>query len=353
MKFPARAAPLVQRFSFPGPRFSTVLLRFLLLGSLLILAVMPSGLAAGEKLLQTTSAAQLDEADFWLLVEHTIEAASDQMDSDFQALANEWEALQEVQRSDGQIVKVETSWMVNLLRSSPPQREKILQAARLLLNGRNLPQQGWEPGAAQSLEDILKRPEFQWQQADRPNWLGELWQRILQAFFDFLDKLLGGRIIQLEVPVVNGAQWVALAAGLLLIGLLVSYALRNLYRTFAPVSDLPTHGPDGQVLTAASALQNADLFSSQGDYRKAVRFLYLSALLALAEAGLLRYDRTRTNREYLRSLRNQPELAKLLGEVVDVFDRVWYGYQSISQEDYTHYSQSIAELQKRRQRPTP
>jgi hypothetical protein len=45
--------------------------------------------------------------------------------------------------------------------------------------------------------------------------------------------------------------------------------------------------------------------SSEGDYRTAVRYLYLSLLLLLEEHGLLRYDRPLTDREYLQASRSR------------------------------------------------
>lgn len=62
------------------------------------------------------------------------------------------------------------------------------------------------------------------------------------------------------------------------------------------------------------------------------------------ERGILRYDRSKTNREYLRSVSNMPELAKPLGEVIEVFDNVWYGYHSLEEETFKKYSDRVEEL---------
>ena len=75
-------------------------------------------------------------------------------------------------------------------------------------------------------------------------------------------------------------------------------------------------------LTADAALQRAQTFSAGGDYRTAVRYLYLSTLLLLEERGLFRYDRSLTNREYLRRVAHDPTLSAILQDVVEVFDRV-------------------------------
>jgi hypothetical protein len=77
--------------------------------------------------------------------------------------------------------------------------------------------------------------------------------------------------------------------------------------------------------------------------------LYLSSLLVLDEQGLLRYDRSRTNREYLRSISSRPELAKPLRDVIDVFDRVWYGFEAVDEDTYKTYVEHVQELRERKE----
>ncbi|RMD73583.1 MAG: DUF4129 domain-containing protein, partial [Chloroflexi bacterium] len=74
-----------------------------------------------------------------------------------------------------------------------------------------------------------------------------------------------------------------------------------------------------------------------GDRRSAVRYLYLAALLWLDEQGLLHYDRSLTNREYLQQLRDQRSLRDRLAPVVNTFDAVWYGQQVIDEQAFARY----------------
>jgi hypothetical protein len=69
----------------------------------------------------------------------------------------------------------------------------------------------------------------------------------------------------------------------------------------------------------------------------------------LDEQGLLRYDRSRTNREYLRSISSRPELADPLRDVIDVFDRVWYGFESVDEQTYQSYREHVEELQEKKE----
>jgi hypothetical protein len=101
-------------------------------------------------------------------------------------------------------------------------------------------------------------------------------------------------------------------------------------------------------ITADTAWQRAQESSDLGDYRQAVRYLYLSTLLLLEERDLLRYDRTLTNREYLSRLAHRPDLAAILRDVVDVFDRVWYGYQPLSEGEYGRFADRVQTLKQQK-----
>ena len=99
-------------------------------------------------------------------------------------------------------------------------------------------------------------------------------------------------------------------------------------------------------LTSNSAIQQASGLARGGDYRTAVRYMYLSALLWLDERDLLRYDRAMTNHEYLDHLEGNPELRNRLVPIVEVFDRVWYGYASLDAQSFEAYRQQVEALRR-------
>ena len=98
-------------------------------------------------------------------------------------------------------------------------------------------------------------------------------------------------------------------------------------------------------LTAKEAMEQAESTAESGDYRRSVRYLYLSTLLVLEEKGVFKYDRSLTNREYLEATQRYPAVNRLLGEVVDVFDRVWYGSAQIDAATLQQYQERIQKLQ--------
>ena len=76
-----------------------------------------------------------------------------------------------------------------------------------------------------------------------------------------------------------------------------------------------------------SLLALAEQQAKAGDYRRAFRLVYLAALVALDTGGVLRFDRSKTNWEYLRALRaaGRGDIYSALTPLTREFDQVWYG----------------------------
>ncbi len=109
-------------------------------------------------------------------------------------------------------------------------------------------------------------------------------------------------------------------------------------------NDLHKSSPDAEVTTSAEAVARAQRASVVQDYRLAMRLLYLACLLKLDESGVLRYDRTLTNREYVRQLASRPVLAGALQPVVEAFDDVWYGFRALTPQGYAAFEAQVREL---------
>jgi len=82
-----------------------------------------------------------------------------------------------------------------------------------------------------------------------------------------------------------------------------------------------------RVETEKAALAHAETAEAASDFRGALRYLYLSAILHLQERGALPYDKSLTNREYLHQAQDDMDLHAALGPAITVFDEVWYGYK--------------------------
>lgn len=92
-----------------------------------------------------------------------------------------------------------------------------------------------------------------------------------------------------------------------------------------------------RVETEKAALARAETAEASSDFRGALRYLYLSAILHLQERGMLPYDKSLTNREYLRQEQVSTDLQTVLGAVITVFDEVWYGYKPCDAKTLASY----------------
>lgn len=291
--------------------------------------------------------------DYWQRVEttHTLvaglsgqpaQAVSDQLES----AADEWIAITAVALPDGSVVPVDHSFLASQLRADPPELERL----EALLNAIRLAHRAWPAprhtgGDLRLLSEILARPEFQWQ-APQLSPLDQLWERLREALLRLLVRLFPDEwVVSLQAGFLGNCLTGLAALALLLILL---YVGRSLLISLAPEAEAGPQDGLEETLTVEAALKRAQTLSTGGDYRAAVRYLYLSALLMLDEHGVLRYDRSLTNREYLRTVAHLAGVSAILREVIEVFDRVWYGYQPLDQAGYEHYAARVAELRRQR-----
>ncbi len=75
-----------------------------------------------------------------------------------------------------------------------------------------------------------------------------------------------------------------------------------------------------------------------GQFRKAVRLLYLQSLRELQDRSLIQWKREKTNRQYLRELRNSP-VKSLFQDITFIFEYIWYGEFPVDRDHFnTAYS---------------
>lgn len=194
------------------------------------------------------------------------------------------------------------------------------------------------------LDQVLAGPAFQ---------QGESWWDVFRRWLaEWLDRLLpqsaptssnsgaAGRASDL-------IAWSIGIVGVVAIVLLLAYWLRGLIGGFVANADGDEAGggEDDLPQSPAEARQRAAGAANEGNYRGAVRNLYLAALLTLEQQGLVPADRSLTNREVLGQIGNTHPLRPHLQPVVETFDDVWYGVHEPDAGTYTAYAESIDELE--------
>lgn len=99
-----------------------------------------------------------------------------------------------------------------------------------------------------------------------------------------------------------------------------------------------------EVQTEKAALARANTAVESNDFRGAIRYLYLSAVFHLQENGILPYDKSMTNREYLQKTEIDDNLQTALTPAITVFDEVWYGYKPCDEDSVSSYRELIKDV---------
>lgn len=243
-----------------------------------------------------------------------------------------------VRLTDGTDVPVDNGWLAQSLQASTPDLNAISERLGALVDALSQPDGVIDSADLARLQDILNAPPF-----SDPENLQSSW---FEAFLDWLGTLLDALfrpITGVSSTTGDAAGWVLGILSLLVVVGALLYLLRGLRR--AVVRDIAPEDDDPEAnLSASSARDQAAELARSGDYRTAVRYMYLSALLWLDERNLLRYDRALTNREYLEQVRANPALRAQLAPIVDTFDRVWYGHTALDAPAFAAYEQQIERL---------
>ena len=124
------------------------------------------------------------------------------------------------------------------------------------------------------------------------------------------------------------------------VAILVAVLVQALSRRQVRARPLPLLDETEAALVEArdtdSLLALAERQAQGGDYRRAFRLIYVATLVALDTGGVLRFDRSKTNWEYLRALRamGRDDVYQSMMPLTREFDRLWYGFAPAGPGEY-------------------
>jgi hypothetical protein len=105
------------------------------------------------------------------------------------------------------------------------------------------------------------------------------------------------------------------------------------------------------VRTWQEWIQAAREGATRGDFREAVHSTYWAGISYLEDSELVRKDRTRTPREYMRLVSNSTQLVatgrktrEALSTLTVVLEQVWYGRRPANHQDFAQALQSVEAL---------
>lgn len=203
--------------------------------------------------------------------------------------------------------------------------------------------------AQDSAKRILSRREFQTAPApeaevdeprveEEPGWLAKLFK----AFWEWLtkrrdaDREANPEIELSAEPAMAGANAVMIGAVVLVAAVLLFILIRSFKRDKSNETELDESGGlsqqplDHDTMSALSKPPEtwaglADELAAKGEHREAIRHLYLALLSRLHRDGVIDYDPTLSNWEYLFAFKGASSLKAGFKELTRRFDFAWYG----------------------------
>ena len=188
------------------------------------------------------------------------------------------------------------------------------------------------------LAEILQRSEYA-RRAAQESAISRLIDRLLKWLQDLLPK---------SAPISPGsasllskaAQVFVIALALGVLGFVLKLFLPRMLRSRRPKKKPKARArivlgerlePDQSAL---DLLSEAEALARRGELRAAIRKAYIALLLELGERKIISLAQYKTNRDYLRAVREVEPLYGNVKQLTDSFERHWYGLAQATETDW-------------------
>ena len=187
---------------------------------------------------------------------------------------------------------------------------------------------------------------------------------MLKRFFEWLLERDGKETVRAPSfgGEMAGANVVMIVIVVALVGLLVFLLLqfRNKNQEVEAEGEQSSFGEEALSSDPMSALSKrpetwaglADELAAKGEFREAIRHLYLALLSHLHRAGVIDYDPTRSNWDYLFGFKGQGQSKSAFRELTRRFDFAWYGNVDVTEAAYQTFRTIVQPLLTTAEAPT-
>src|SRR4030095_10412572 len=86
--------------------------------------------------------------------------------------------------------------------------------------------------------------------------------------------------------------------------------------------------------SAVDLLNEAEALARRGELRAAIRRAYIALLVELGDRKIISLAQYKTNRDYLRAMREVEPLYRNVKQLTDSFERHWYGLAQANENDW-------------------
>lgn len=264
-----------------------------------------------------------------------------------------------VRRADGatQTVHSSTPGMAGGRLTQSATRQTVQEAHTAVLT-RLKALDAWErsryvPADAQA---IVTQLEGSGQIRTGPTWIEQSWanfykaiteafKRFLEWFSDLFPSGGPSNIPEIDPTWIRIVFFISVIALLAAIGYLIWQIIGN-RRKNQPQGAFAFSPEDAELLALPpdELRTRASRFAAEGNFREALRHLYIALLLNLDEREVWRYDARRTNWEHITALEKSATHHILVAPLADIthrFDRVRYGNADCTQQDWSVFERDV------------
>ena len=258
----------------------------------------------------------------------------------------------ETVESNGKSLKVDNSWLHQELDKYAADTsavryellKRITERVKALderLEELERPAAGTGAGKAEEsrrLEEILRRPEYA-HQVQQENAISRLVKRFLKWVLSWFPKPKpmnpGGVSILSRI-----AQWVVILLALGVLAFVIKLFLPRILSNRGPKKKRKDKARIvlGETLepdqTAFDLLSEAEALARRGELRAAIRRAYIALLVELGDRKIISLAQYKTNRDYLRAMREIEPLYRNVKQLTDSFERHWYGLAQANENDW-------------------
>lgn len=264
---------------------------------------------------------------------------------------------------EGRETPADNTWLYVLLDSYAAEKDPQQRAARLneavgRLRALDIHLRRSEAEASSQvgnprdkIREILSRPAYQPEQETA---VGAFVKKVLRKVRGFVGEIYSAltRLLERLFGASSNAGWISNLVLVVVLAAAVIIVARFALRLRRPQTKRKkTRLVLGEEIAAdgtSRELAEAGLAAARsGDFRTAVRKLYVSLLYELSERNLIELEDSATNHEYLRRASRLSGLAAPMRYLTDRFDFVWYGMFPSSEDEFAAYRARYEEAMER------
>lgn len=189
------------------------------------------------------------------------------------------------------------------------------------------------------LKQILSQPEYNRVYAETkiPKW----WINFLRKAVDAIGRIFGWLFKSISLQSESAGRLTSFIFACLVVLAFLALLFLIVRKISGNIKTIADDKPDKDIEhyelpSARPLISEAARLADAGDWRGAFRCVYLASISHLDEIGALRFEKSRTNWEYLRELDKSGRLSlkDQLQPLTSDFDRKFYGRENCNREDY-------------------